>query len=183
MNCEPSDAAWKDACAPQLLIEARTSVLIAVFIAITYVLCGSALGQGTVFTYQGKLADLGTPANGNYDFEFKLFDTATVGSGSQQGSTIQRLNVAVANGAFNVSLDFGGCTHYGLRAERCIDAGFSPMAATGQPLQDPNPEPRDEHNDANEQECETRGHPHCNEHNTEGEHDRRCGRLRHIDRC
>lgn len=130
MNWEPSDAAWKDACAPRSLIEARTPILIAALIAIASVLCGSALGQSTAFTYQGKLADTGTPANGNYDFEFKLFDTATVGTGSQQGSTIQRLNVTVANGVFNVSLDFGACASCFTGADRFLEIGVKQTAGS-----------------------------------------------------
>src|SRR5262245_28487987 len=43
--------------------------------------------QSTAFTYQGKLSDSGNPANGNYDLQIKLFDTATVGTGTQQGTT------------------------------------------------------------------------------------------------
>src|SRR5690349_10170191 len=46
------------------------------------------LAQTTAFTYQGKLTDNGTPANGNYDLTFKLFDTPTIGSGAQQGTTL-----------------------------------------------------------------------------------------------
>ncbi len=44
----------------------------------------AAYGQVTAFTYQGKLNDSGNAANGQYDFQFKLFDTATVGTGIQQ---------------------------------------------------------------------------------------------------
>jgi hypothetical protein len=32
--------------------------------------------MGTAFTYQGKLQDGGAPADGLYDFDFKLFDGA-----------------------------------------------------------------------------------------------------------
>ncbi len=61
--------------------------------------------QTTAFTYQGSLNTSGSPANGNHDFEFVLFD-ALVG-GSQLGSPLTRSNAAVANGVFAVSLDFG----------------------------------------------------------------------------
>lgn len=61
--------------------------------------------QSTAFTYQGSLQVSGSPANGNYDFEFLLFDA--VGGGAQFGTTVTRTNVAVANGAFAVSIDFG----------------------------------------------------------------------------
>jgi hypothetical protein len=60
---------------------------------------------GTGFTYQGKLTDGGTPANGTYDFEFKLYD-ALIG-GSQVGSTVTQGDVTVTAGLFTVQLDFG----------------------------------------------------------------------------
>ena len=68
-----------------------------------------AVAQGTAFTYQGKLSDAGSPANTNYDFQFKLFDTATVGTGTQFGATVPVSNVPVTNGVFTVPLDFGAC--------------------------------------------------------------------------
>lgn len=65
----------------------------------------TATAQSTGFTYQGKLNDNNQPANGNYDFEFKLFDAAS--GGTQQGATLQRNNVPVTDGIFTVLLDFG----------------------------------------------------------------------------
>jgi hypothetical protein len=61
--------------------------------------------NGTGFTYQGKLIDGGSPANGSYDLQFKLFDALS--SGSQVGSTITQTGVTVTNGLFTVQLDFG----------------------------------------------------------------------------
>ncbi|MBS1793418.1 MAG: tail fiber domain-containing protein [Acidobacteria bacterium] len=61
--------------------------------------------QTTAFTYQGSLKEGGAPANGNYDFEFRLYDA--LANGSQIGTTLPRLNVPVANGVFTVQLDFG----------------------------------------------------------------------------
>src|SRR5690349_15799784 len=69
----------------------------------------SAFAQTTAFTYQGKLTDSGNLANGQYDLQFKLFDTATVGTGTQQGSAVTVSNVTVSNGIFTVQLDFGAC--------------------------------------------------------------------------
>jgi len=66
----------------------------------------SAHAQGTAFTYQGKLTDAGNPANGNYDLQFKLFDTPTVGTGAQQGSTLTAPNWQVTAGIFTITLDF-----------------------------------------------------------------------------
>ena len=34
----------------------------------------STFAQGTAFTYQGRLLDTGSPANGNYDMRFYLRD-------------------------------------------------------------------------------------------------------------
>src|SRR5438552_18403272 len=68
---------------------------------------GVAFAQTTTFTYQGRLTDGGTDANGSYDFQFTLFDTNTVGTGTQQGSTVSVSNVTVTSGLFIVRLDFG----------------------------------------------------------------------------
>ena len=69
----------------------------------------SARAQTSAFTYQGKLADSGNPASGQYDLQFKLFDTVTLGTGTQQGSLVVVSNVTVTNGIFSVQLDFGVC--------------------------------------------------------------------------
>jgi len=66
------------------------------------------LAMGTAFTYQGSLRDAGNPADGNFDFQFSLWDDPT--TGTQQGATIERKlssTVAVVGGLFSVGLDFG----------------------------------------------------------------------------
>jgi hypothetical protein len=65
------------------------------------------MAQTTAFTYQGKLSDSGSPASGQYDLQFTLFDA--LGGGAQQGTTQTVANVAVSNGLFTVQLDFGAC--------------------------------------------------------------------------
>src|SRR5437016_5687332 len=78
------------------------------FILLVVVLAMGAsatLGQTSNFTYQGRLSDGGTPANGNYDLQFVLFDSLS--GGAQVGSTQNVNTVAVSNGVFTVSLDFG----------------------------------------------------------------------------
>ena len=60
---------------------------------------------GTSFTYQGYLTDGGSPADGEYDFQFMLFDAASVGS--QVGVTATEENLDVVEGYFTVELDFG----------------------------------------------------------------------------
>ena len=61
--------------------------------------------MGTAFKYQGRLTDGGSPANGDYDFNFSLYDALS--GGSQVGSTFSVNGVPVANGLFTVELDFG----------------------------------------------------------------------------
>ncbi len=46
----------------------------------------ATLAQSTGFTYQGRLQDNGTPANGSYDLQFTLFDSG----GTQIGSPLMR---------------------------------------------------------------------------------------------
>ena len=38
------------------------------------------IAQGTAFTYQGQLNDGGSPANGSYDLEFKIYTMPTGGT-------------------------------------------------------------------------------------------------------
>src|SRR5438132_5153828 len=74
--------------------------------ALAFVLAATgAFAQGSGFTYQGRLTDGGTAANGNYDLQFGLFDSLS--GGAQVGSTQTLNTVAVSNGVFTVSLDFG----------------------------------------------------------------------------
>lgn len=60
---------------------------------------------GSEFTYQGQLQASGLPVISTADFQFALFDNVTVGG--QIGATLASNNVAMTNGAFTVSLDFG----------------------------------------------------------------------------
>jgi len=60
--------------------------------------------QTTAFTYQGRLTDNGGLPNGNYDMYFSVF--ATNSGGTTLGAVTNR-PVAVTNGLFVVTLDFG----------------------------------------------------------------------------
>ena len=71
---------------------------------------GAALAQTTSFTYQGRLTDGGTPANGTYEIQFTLWDATAGGTQQPQPApvTITRTNVFVSAGALTVQpLDFG----------------------------------------------------------------------------
>jgi hypothetical protein len=82
--------------------------------------------QTSAFTYQGKISDSGSAANGNYDLQFKLYDALS--SGTQQGTTVALSSVAVTNGIFAVNLDFGAITFSG--AGRFLEISIKP---TGSP--------------------------------------------------
>ena len=90
---------------------------------------GVALAEdmGTAFTYQGELNDAGSPANGVYDFEFKLYDALT--AGTQIGSTTTSEDVDVSNGHFSILLDFGTDVFTG--EARYLEIGVRPGASTG----------------------------------------------------
>jgi hypothetical protein len=60
---------------------------------------------GTSFTYQGRLKDAGSLANGEYDFQFTLHDAPTADSPVAGPVTIE--NYGVVGGLFTVQLDFG----------------------------------------------------------------------------
>jgi hypothetical protein len=72
------------------------------------VLClfsANLFAQTTTFTYQGRLTDRTLPANGTYNFAFRLFGVAS--GGTQISPDIERFGVPVTNGIFTVDLDFG----------------------------------------------------------------------------
>lgn len=68
----------------------------------------AALGQGTAFFYQGQLNAAGRAADGSFDFVFSLCDAA-----GTPGGTVTNPAVAVSNGLFSVSLDFGSAIYNG----------------------------------------------------------------------
>jgi hypothetical protein len=85
-----------------------------------------ALAQTTSFTYQGRLTDGGTAANGNYDLQFVLFDSLS--GGAQVGATQTLNTVAVSNGVFTVSLDFGANSFPG--ANRFLEISARPTGGS-----------------------------------------------------
>lgn len=85
-----------------------------VAVALLFLLAGSPGAQaqvGTAFTYQGRLTDASTLANGSYDMEFRLYDALS--GPAQVGSTVAKPGVTVSAGLFTVPLDFGGLAFSG----------------------------------------------------------------------
>ncbi len=82
---------------------------------------------GTAFTYQGRLNDAGNPANGAYDFQFKLFDA--VSGGTQIGGVVPKNDLPVSGGLFTTDLDFGAGAFDG--QARWLEVAVRPGASTG----------------------------------------------------
>lgn len=87
----------------------------------------AATALSTAFTYQGRLTDGGSPANGVYDLRFILFDADT--GGAQVGGIVAKEDVTVSNGLFSVELDFGGSAFTG--DARWLEIAVRPGSGTG----------------------------------------------------
>ncbi len=78
------------------------------FVVVCLMLCGTGVVKGavmgTAFTYNGRLVDSNLPADGPYDFQFKLFDANIIGG--QLGDDINVPDFNVVDGYFTVILDF-----------------------------------------------------------------------------
>jgi hypothetical protein len=71
----------------------------------------TVFAQGTAFTYQGRLNDGGAPANGNYDLRFAIYNAVT--NGNTISISLTNSAVAVSNGLFVTTLDFGSAVFTG----------------------------------------------------------------------
>lgn len=98
------------------------------WLAAAALLAGAAatFGQGTRWTYQGRLDDGGSPADGTYDLQFKLFDAAA--GGSQVGVAVDKGDTSVAGGLFAVVLDFGSVFDCG---SLWLEIGVRPGVSVG----------------------------------------------------
>src|SRR6266851_1733554 len=106
---------------PKLLY--KISLAVAAMALAFLLAANSAFAQGSSFTYQGRLTDGGTVANGLYDLQFALFDSAS--SGAQIGSTQTLNSVLVSAGVFSVTLDFGANSFNGANRFLEISARLS----------------------------------------------------------
>jgi hypothetical protein len=85
----------------------------------------SALAQQPI-TYQGFLRVNGLPANGEFDFRFRLFDSAT--GTNQVGTTVIADDKQVRQGFYTVVLDFGNVWTGG---QRWLEIAIRPGNSTG----------------------------------------------------
>lgn len=92
-----------------------------------------AAAQSTAFTYQGSLKIGFSAASGVHDFRFRLFDAAA--AGNQVGTQQCIDNLAVAEGVFTATLDFG--QQFASTASRFVeievrqDTGLTCASASG----------------------------------------------------
>src|SRR5215471_2554324 len=101
----------------------------------------AAFAQSTAFTYQGRLQDGGSPATGNYDFQFTLWDALSGGSQQPPSSpiTVSLTSVPVTGGVFTVQLDFGAAAFPGANRwleinVRAVGAGSFTTLSPRQPI-------------------------------------------------
>jgi len=97
------------------LREIRYAVFIFAFFCFSVPL---VCAQTSTLTYQGRLTDGVTAANGTYEMQFTLH-SAVSGTGNQIGSAITNNSVPVASGIFTVNLDFGTAAFSG--ADRWLE--------------------------------------------------------------
>lgn len=101
----------------------RTCLLVAAWMGRLGDVLPSALAQTTAFTYQGRLEFQGSPAEGPFDFTFELHDQPD--GGAPLGNLIlSNPGIAVSNGVFTATLDFGSSLFTG--ADRWLDISVRP---------------------------------------------------------
>jgi len=83
--------------------------------------------QGTAFTYQGRLNAGGTPASGNYDLTFSLFNTNA--TGTPLVGPVTNSAVSISNGLFTVMIDFGSSVWNG--QSNWLEIGVRTNGASG----------------------------------------------------
>ncbi len=84
---------------------------VAIVCLLALAMSGQSFAQSGELTYQGRLENAGQPFDGTANLQFLLFDAPA--SGSQVGVTQTRTNWPVAEGLFQVDLDFGAAAFDG----------------------------------------------------------------------
>ena len=92
-------------------------------VAFTADLCA----QSTAFTYQGRLTENGQPADSTNDLTFTLYNAASGGSVVGTSNVVDDL--AISNGLFTVTLNFGAATFDG--SDLWLEIAVRPGASAG----------------------------------------------------
>src|SRR5947208_5806873 len=88
----------------------------------------SAHAQGTAFTYQGRLTDAGSNANGIYDLRLAIYDSPN-NPGTVIAGPLTNAATAVNNGLFTLTLDFGAGIFSG--PDRWLEIGVRTNGSAG----------------------------------------------------
>lgn len=97
-----------------------------VALALWQMLAGACLAQGTAFTYQGTLRSEGVSANGLFDLSFRLY-ASDIGN-TPVGVILINPAVALSNGLFTTTLDFGPAFNTG--TPYWLEIGVHPTGTT-----------------------------------------------------
>ncbi|WP_223786720.1 hypothetical protein [Marinicella meishanensis] len=89
---------------PQIRMRVKSTVCQLILIGTMLIGTTASLAE-TSFTYQGQLSQSGQAAQGPYDMTFALYDADS--AGNQVGVTLNETGIDVADGVFEVLLDFG----------------------------------------------------------------------------
>lgn len=89
------------------LVYIMRTALLCVF-ALLQAVCLRTEGQGTAFTYQGRLNAAGLPVNGSFDLQFTLYTNGA--AGNVIAGPVTNNAVSVTNGLFTTLVDFGSNT-------------------------------------------------------------------------
>jgi hypothetical protein len=96
--------------------------------ALTALAASAQTPIGNAITYQGRLDEGGAPADGAYDFRFRLLD-AEVG-GAQVGTVQFADDLSITDGSFTAVIDFGE-TAFNSPNARWLEVGVRPGVSTG----------------------------------------------------
>src|SRR5205807_10428392 len=100
----PAIRAMQEDCLSRVAVAYRSLLALALFWTLHSQL-STVQAQGTAFTYQGRLNDTGSPANGSYDFPFRLASDP-LGNNFVAGPLLTN-GITVSSGLFTVGLNFG----------------------------------------------------------------------------
>src|SRR5688572_20806430 len=96
---------------PSQAVPSNFARILCAFLGFVLSLVPAAFSQGTAFTYQGRLTENSLPAQGSYDLSFSLFNSPA--AAVPMAGPVINSAVAVSNGLFSVTLNFGAASFDG----------------------------------------------------------------------
>jgi hypothetical protein len=80
-------------------------IIVAALLLLSIDRSSTVIAQGTAFTYQGQLQGNGSLSSGTYNFQFSVYTNSS--GGTAVAGPVTNSSVAVTNGLFTVTMDFG----------------------------------------------------------------------------